>query len=271
MGADAPAFSERLAAPPRHEWLELVKYWNGGGRGPVWFVADPLRSDLALVHHGGAARVVPLAAPFPRAHWRRSAERDGLVRARSAGLVSRRGLGADARDRRRRRSRRGKGPASRREPGVDPAVGGAAHADDWRPPAAGGPAAARLRRLDRRPHRGGTGHCAGLLPADARPAGRRAGGGGRLCGAGRSRRLAIASRSSSSTRNRQARSCTGSARDGTSTNTTRRPASCGAGPATVPSIRVRAGGQGVVDPHPRRSPRRGATSTSRSGRARPSS
>ena len=26
-----------------------MKYWNSGGRRPVWFVADPLRSDLALV------------------------------------------------------------------------------------------------------------------------------------------------------------------------------------------------------------------------------
>lgn len=46
-----PAFAARLPAPPRLEWLELVKYWNGGGRAPVWFVSDPLRSDLALVHH----------------------------------------------------------------------------------------------------------------------------------------------------------------------------------------------------------------------------
>jgi hypothetical protein len=52
MGPEAPAFSERLGAPPRLEWLELVRYWNNGGRGTVWFVADPLRSDLALVHHG---------------------------------------------------------------------------------------------------------------------------------------------------------------------------------------------------------------------------
>jgi hypothetical protein len=52
MGSDAPQFSERLAAPPRLEWLELVKYWNGGGRRTAWFVSDPLRSDLALVHHG---------------------------------------------------------------------------------------------------------------------------------------------------------------------------------------------------------------------------
>jgi hypothetical protein len=52
MGPEAPAFSDRLQAPPRLEWLELVSYWNNGGRGTVWFVSDPLRSDLALVHHG---------------------------------------------------------------------------------------------------------------------------------------------------------------------------------------------------------------------------
>ena len=43
-----PAIGGRLPAPPKHEWLEVVKYWNTGGRSPVWFVADPLRSDLAL-------------------------------------------------------------------------------------------------------------------------------------------------------------------------------------------------------------------------------
>jgi len=49
MGDRLPAFERHLAAPPRYEWLELVRYWNGGGRAPVWFVADPSRSDLALV------------------------------------------------------------------------------------------------------------------------------------------------------------------------------------------------------------------------------
>ena len=53
MGADGPAFSARMPAPPRLEWLELVKYWNSGGRQTAWFVGDPLRSDLALVHHTG--------------------------------------------------------------------------------------------------------------------------------------------------------------------------------------------------------------------------
>jgi hypothetical protein len=47
--AGAPAISARLPATAKHEWLELAKYWNGGGSAPVWFVADPLRSDLALI------------------------------------------------------------------------------------------------------------------------------------------------------------------------------------------------------------------------------
>jgi hypothetical protein len=44
-----PALAEHLPAPAKHEWLELVNYWNRGGRAPIWFVADPPRSDLALV------------------------------------------------------------------------------------------------------------------------------------------------------------------------------------------------------------------------------
>jgi hypothetical protein len=50
VGNQMPKISAHLPATPKHEWLEVVKYWNGGGRGPVWFVADPLRSDLALIH-----------------------------------------------------------------------------------------------------------------------------------------------------------------------------------------------------------------------------
>ena len=46
--------SRRLAAPPQHEWLEAVKYWNGGGRNEVWFVADPARTDLALIDRASA-------------------------------------------------------------------------------------------------------------------------------------------------------------------------------------------------------------------------
>jgi hypothetical protein len=42
-----------LPAPVGHEWLELVKFWREGGDAqgdrPVWFVADPHRTDLALI------------------------------------------------------------------------------------------------------------------------------------------------------------------------------------------------------------------------------
>jgi hypothetical protein len=48
-GAAVPSFASRLAAPPKREWLEVANYWNGGGHAPVWFVADPKRTDLALV------------------------------------------------------------------------------------------------------------------------------------------------------------------------------------------------------------------------------
>jgi hypothetical protein len=38
-----------LPSPEFGERLELVRYWTGGGRGPVWFVASPARTDLDLV------------------------------------------------------------------------------------------------------------------------------------------------------------------------------------------------------------------------------
>jgi hypothetical protein len=38
-----------LPSPRGHEWLELVKYWREGGTKTVYFVADPRRTDLALI------------------------------------------------------------------------------------------------------------------------------------------------------------------------------------------------------------------------------
>jgi hypothetical protein len=49
VGDRMAPFASRLPSPPKHEWLELVKYWNAGGRAPIWFVGDPPRSDLALI------------------------------------------------------------------------------------------------------------------------------------------------------------------------------------------------------------------------------
>ena len=39
-----------LVEPRRqYEWLGPVEYWKGGGMGQVWFLADPRRTDLALI------------------------------------------------------------------------------------------------------------------------------------------------------------------------------------------------------------------------------
>ena len=63
----APAAHRRSTSGSRS-----VKYWNGGGREPVWFVADPLRSDLALVRYDEPAAFVSLAV---RVHASSSAAR----------------------------------------------------------------------------------------------------------------------------------------------------------------------------------------------------
>lgn len=62
VGDRLPLFAQRLTTPPKHEWLEVVNYWNSGGREPVWFVADPLRSDLALFRY--APRPITYRWPF---------------------------------------------------------------------------------------------------------------------------------------------------------------------------------------------------------------
>jgi hypothetical protein len=39
-----------VVEPPRsNEWSGPVDYWRDGGRAPVWFLADPRRTDLALI------------------------------------------------------------------------------------------------------------------------------------------------------------------------------------------------------------------------------
>jgi hypothetical protein len=56
LGDSSPRIAGMLAAPPQHEWLEAVKYWNGGGRAPLWFVVDPARAGIDLVQHGDPVR-----------------------------------------------------------------------------------------------------------------------------------------------------------------------------------------------------------------------
>lgn len=49
LEADPRDLGARLPSPPRREWLELVRHWRTGATGPVWFLADPRRTDLALI------------------------------------------------------------------------------------------------------------------------------------------------------------------------------------------------------------------------------
>jgi len=48
-----------IAWATRHrEWLELANYWRNGGRAPAWFLANPRRTDLALIDPRSRANVV---------------------------------------------------------------------------------------------------------------------------------------------------------------------------------------------------------------------
>jgi hypothetical protein len=49
LEAEDVAIGPQLPSPPRLEWLELVKYWLSGRTEPLWFLADPARTDLALI------------------------------------------------------------------------------------------------------------------------------------------------------------------------------------------------------------------------------
>lgn len=49
LEAEDLGIGPQLPSAPRHEWLELVKYWRSGRTEPLWFLADPSRSDLALI------------------------------------------------------------------------------------------------------------------------------------------------------------------------------------------------------------------------------
>jgi hypothetical protein len=64
LGPAFPTVSQTLAAPPQHEWLEAVKYWNGGGTAPVWFLVDPKRASIDLVQHREPARF-RWTVPYP--------------------------------------------------------------------------------------------------------------------------------------------------------------------------------------------------------------
>ena len=49
LEAEEVGIGPQLASPPRLEWLEWVKYWKQNPGASLWLVADPMRSDLALL------------------------------------------------------------------------------------------------------------------------------------------------------------------------------------------------------------------------------
>lgn len=53
-----------LQSPPRREWLELARYWREGNTAPLWLVADPNRTDLALIDPASRRDRTAFAWPF---------------------------------------------------------------------------------------------------------------------------------------------------------------------------------------------------------------
>jgi len=49
LEAEVRPMGVTLPSPPRREWLEAARYWQSGAPGPLWFLADPRRTDLALI------------------------------------------------------------------------------------------------------------------------------------------------------------------------------------------------------------------------------
>lgn len=66
LEAETRPMGTQLPSPPRREWLELVKHWRtAGADAPVWFLADPTRTDLALVDPQARRTVHPFRWDIP--------------------------------------------------------------------------------------------------------------------------------------------------------------------------------------------------------------
>jgi hypothetical protein len=56
----APPTNVRVVEPRwNFEWLGLVSYWRSGGESPVWFLADPRRTDPALIDRYAREEMTP--------------------------------------------------------------------------------------------------------------------------------------------------------------------------------------------------------------------
>ena len=124
LEAEDVALAPQLSSPPRLEWLELEKYWREGHTEPLWFLADPSRSDLALIDPMSRRDAIeitwPLVARPAFGGMRPSSVR--WYRMPRARLVRRRRLGAHAGD-----LRHGPPPRTRARPCADHRLGASAH------------------------------------------------------------------------------------------------------------------------------------------------
>jgi hypothetical protein len=111
LQAQPPAGVTVVEPSPTNEWAALLDYWRKGGTAPVWFLADPRRTDLALIdpqsrrdvrHYGwtaadrsGFSGTRPLAVDWYRFHqpgwfagegWSLTPELGGMTRLAGNGV-----------------------------------------------------------------------------------------------------------------------------------------------------------------------------------------
>ena len=67
-----------LAVARGHEWQAAVEYWLDGGREPVWFLARPGRTDLALIDPAHRVLAGAYRWPFDTAAYTGGARPDGV-------------------------------------------------------------------------------------------------------------------------------------------------------------------------------------------------
>lgn len=76
---DARVKARRLNATREYEWRSAADYWSGGGQGPIWFIADPRRTDLLLVD-ADARRQDAVLDWHPPLDWLLSGTRPAAIR-----------------------------------------------------------------------------------------------------------------------------------------------------------------------------------------------
>jgi hypothetical protein len=76
---DARLKARRLNSAREYEWRAAADYWSAGGQGPIWFIADPRRTDLLLVD-AGARRQDAVLDWHPPLDWLLSGTRPAAIR-----------------------------------------------------------------------------------------------------------------------------------------------------------------------------------------------